>query len=294
MPVREQTLNSFRDHYAASDGFNLVTQAERDDSGADRGPMASTGRFPAGTLVLTPRGPSAIEHLQQGDEFLAGDWIDGTLVLQRRSLRATTMHEIDELVAVTLRSEAGDVVTLAVGPDSPFFLPERQLDLRALALTRGDALRLANGQLARVMTVSRRRGEVRVFNLDVGDAHGYFVGTVPRGPMVLVSTRPCPRGVQGLENYLAGKAFETIVRAQLEDALVGGVVAIQNRQVVTSTRNLQRQARDAERRGVPFVLVVSPRTARVSQVLKDAAGARFGAVRVFDPDTRTFSIYRGE
>lgn len=112
------------------------------------------------------------------------------------------------------------------------------------------------------------------------------------------------------QNYVRGKEFEAAARAALKlakndttfrlegfargtipDSLTKGVTEIKSSLKVWNTTQLRLQARLAEIWGVPFNLVVSPRTTTISPKLLRAIEDSGGSILVYDPLTGSLSSW---
>jgi hypothetical protein len=130
--------------------------------------------FVKGTIVQTPEGPKPIETLAAGQLVLArherGDAIRNYPVIETMTGLTSTIY----------RLEIGTSSVLSATGSHPFFVIEKGWT-KARDVAAGDRL-LALGCEGIVVTgVSRERlpGPVPTFNLHIGDAHSYFVGSSP-------------------------------------------------------------------------------------------------------------------
>ena len=131
-----------------------------------------------GTTVQTSDGPKPIETLVAGQKVLARREGDG-------AVRTHAVVDVMQGTASTLyRVEVDGRLLLVATGSHPFFVVERGWT-RARDLAQGDRLVEAGGGAARVTGVARERlaEPIATFNLEVGEAHNYFVGD---GPAVLV------------------------------------------------------------------------------------------------------------
>ncbi len=113
------------------------------------------------------------------------------------------------------------------------------------------------------------------------------------------------------QNYVRGNAFEEAGRSALQlsknrellhvpgisrgtipDSLTRGVTEFKDRIKVTNTLQLRLQAAIAGIKGVPFNLVVSPRTTAISESVQQAVGRSGGTIHVFDPGTDTLLLWK--
>jgi hypothetical protein len=126
--------------------------------------------FTAGTPVLTPGGPVAIESIRPGDTVLATDPATGAC--GARPVLRTFESASAGLVRVAVRGEA-----VSVTPAHPFYAEGRGW-VPAGSLSAGDALLLAGGGSAPVEGVGHIALEapVPVYNLEVAERHTYHVG----------------------------------------------------------------------------------------------------------------------
>ncbi len=69
----------------------------------------------------------------------------------------------------------------------------------------------------------------------------------------------------------------------------GGLVELKNVRELSYTKQLQAQIAKADEAGAPFNLVVSPRTAHLTEPLKEAIREAKGHVFVFDPEKQTLT-----
>lgn len=125
--------------------------------------------FAAGTLVLTPDGPKAIETLRVGDLVLSRseDSADGEVEPKRVE---ETRHGVSSLVELTVNGRVIRATDL-----HPFYLEGRGWT-PAGKLRVGDRLVTDQDEAALIEKVSQSPSEESVYNLRVKDHHTYFVG----------------------------------------------------------------------------------------------------------------------
>ncbi|MCA9686423.1 MAG: AHH domain-containing protein, partial [Myxococcales bacterium] len=148
--------------------------------------------FVAGTLVMTPEGPRAIETIGVGDLLLTatleqgdepGAWATG--VAAHRVI-ATHVRSVDAVLELRLRGDDGREQLLETTGEHPFFLPALGVFVEAEALRGGDVLESPGLGRVEVLGVRERAGRVDVYNLEVEEAHNYFVAGAESGWLVLV------------------------------------------------------------------------------------------------------------
>ena len=128
--------------------------------------------------MQTSDGPKAIETLVAGQKVLARREDDA-------AIRTHAVVDVMQGTASTLyRVEVDGRLLLVATGSHPFFVVGRGWT-KAKDLAQGDRLVEAGGGAARVTGVARERlaEPVATFNLEVSEAHNYFVGD---GPAVLV------------------------------------------------------------------------------------------------------------
>jgi hypothetical protein len=113
-----------------------------------------------------------------------------------------------------------------------------------------------------------------------------------------------------LVNRPAGRAFEDAAIAALGAAknnekviveglgaaipavLKGALTEVKSGFEIDNVPQLKVMAAEAQRRGVPLNLIVSPKTRRVSASVRDAVDASGGKILVFDPASGAFSLFK--
>jgi RHS repeat-associated protein len=123
--------------------------------------------FVAGTKVATPQGDKAIEQVQVGELVLAADPEGGAARPQK--VTRTFERRAPEVLDI----EAGGE-TITATPEHPFWVEGRGWTA-AGDLTGGAALVNKDGKIVRVEAVRQRAGSFPVYNLEVEQAHTYFV-----------------------------------------------------------------------------------------------------------------------
>jgi hypothetical protein len=99
----------------------------------------------------------------------------------------TFKRKTDALVDLTVRYEATGKDGVITGtPEHPFFVPAASDYVPMGKLTSGTQLRTSDGSRAVVLASNTRHGDFEVFNLEVENAHNYFVSPSGGGPGILV------------------------------------------------------------------------------------------------------------
>ncbi|MBX3193032.1 MAG: Hint domain-containing protein [Labilithrix sp.] len=127
--------------------------------------------FIAGTKVVTPDGPRAIEELSAGDVVVARDPETGETA-PRRVARTFVTRDREVVQIDVERDGARD--RLVATPEHPFFVEGRGFR-RVGDLAPGDVVRATTGT-ARVVALASLPDRVTVYNFEVESAHTYFVG----------------------------------------------------------------------------------------------------------------------
>jgi len=129
--------------------------------------------FPEGTEVLTPNGRVAIESLREGDLVIARDEDNGVSgVFPVTALMSRTAAEV---IWLTLENEAGQTTRMGVTSEHPLFVvDDGWTDAKEVVV--GDLIRDAELLPLTVLLVEIDATPTRVHNLEIADAHTYFVG----------------------------------------------------------------------------------------------------------------------
>lgn len=130
------------------------------------------GRFEAGTLVWTTRGPVPIERVQVGDVVLAKDEVTDTFSL--RQVLRTFVRRGAPIVAVTVTTAAGAQEVFNTTEEHPFYVEGRGW-VTAQSLVAGELVG-TTGQEAFVESVVFTGRTSTVYNFEVEGLHDYFVG----------------------------------------------------------------------------------------------------------------------
>ncbi|NNB95306.1 hypothetical protein HJC10_13805 [Corallococcus exiguus] len=133
------------------------------------------GCFVAGTVVLTSEGPRPIESVAVGDQVWA--WDEETQVPGWHPVTRTFIKPHRAVLRVEVVAENGTVETLGTTAEHPFWV-QGQGWTKAQDLEVGDALVTAGGMGVRVHSFSQSAQSETVYNLEVEQAHTYFVGTL--------------------------------------------------------------------------------------------------------------------
>ena len=130
--------------------------------------------FPAGTPVLTPDGPKAIESLREGDLVIARDEDSG--VSGVFPVTALMLRTAPEVLWLTLENEVGETTRMGVTSEHPLFLVgDGWTD--AGDVTPGDLIRDKDLQPLTVLAVEVDDTPTRVHNLKIAEAHTYVAET---------------------------------------------------------------------------------------------------------------------
>jgi len=151
-------------------GRPKATDTPSETSAAGERPVR--GCFVAGTPVLTPDGPRAIESLQPGELVLAYDVDRGALVPQ--PIGATLTRTVPVVLDLAVAAE-----TITCSPEHPFWTPEERRWRLAGSLEPGAALLAADGATVKVEAVRPRpAGDWQVHNITVSGLSTYFVSSM--------------------------------------------------------------------------------------------------------------------
>ncbi len=171
---------------------------------ADRTFQPGNYRAPEGTDVIYVVGKDArhvvLGAIQPGEKFAfqgrlfesKADPTGGGLLIQYTGntlnrVAQTFKRKTDTLVDLTVRYEATGKDGVITGtPEHPFFVPAANNYVAMGKLQSGTQLRTSDGSNAVVLASNTRRGDFEVFNLEVENAHNYFVSPSGGGPGVLV------------------------------------------------------------------------------------------------------------
>ncbi|NOK18595.1 TreTu family toxin [Corallococcus carmarthensis] len=133
------------------------------------------GCFVAGTVVLTLEGPRPIESVAVGDQVWA--WDEETQVPGWHPVTRTFIKPHRAVLRVEVVASDGTVETLGTTAEHPFWV-QGQGWTKAQDLEVGDALVTAGGVGVRVQALAQSAQSETVYNLEVEQAHTYFVGTL--------------------------------------------------------------------------------------------------------------------
>jgi hypothetical protein len=152
---------------AASETATTVSTAVRE---ATQG-----GCFVAGTQVLTAEGMRPIEEVAVGDQVWA--WDENTGAPGWHTVKRAFIRPQKEVLRLELVAADGSVELLGTTAEHPFWV-EGQGWTEALKLESGDVLVTAEGRPARVQALFQSASLDTVYNLEVEQAHTYFVGAL--------------------------------------------------------------------------------------------------------------------
>jgi RHS repeat-associated protein len=133
--------------------------------------------FVGGTLVQTADGEKRIEDVVAGDEVLSADVERGAGDrLHRQQVTRTFVHDAPAVLDIRVGN-----TTITSTPEHPFWVVGRGWR-PAGELQPGSTLQTKDGRDLRVASVRRREGSFKVYNLEVSDAHTFYVS--PLGILV--------------------------------------------------------------------------------------------------------------
>ncbi|TGM89382.1 polymorphic toxin-type HINT domain-containing protein, partial [Leptospira licerasiae] len=125
--------------------------------------------FVAGTLVHTPNGLQAIETLKIGDEVFAFDEESGQKVT--RKVTETFINQTTTILKIT--DSKGEVIETTW--NHPFYIAAGMW-VKAKDLMVGDEFLTIDGKEIKVASIQESIRDEKVYNLEVEDAHTYYVG----------------------------------------------------------------------------------------------------------------------
>jgi hypothetical protein len=125
--------------------------------------------FPADTLVHTPSGRKAIQSLQEGDEVLAYNEIDGGIAARKVVGRLRNWTQF--LVRIEVEGEI-----IHATRSHPFYDPVRRLWIEAEKLESGSTVIDCDRRRRVVASVTAVATEETTYNIEVDEFHTYFVG----------------------------------------------------------------------------------------------------------------------
>ncbi|MCR1795716.1 polymorphic toxin-type HINT domain-containing protein, partial [Leptospira sp. id769339] len=134
----------------------------------DKGEVVFQSCFVAGTLVHTPTGLKAIETLKIGDEVFAFDEESEQKVI--RKVTETFLNETTTILKIT--NSKGEVIETTW--NHPFYITAGMW-VKAKDLMAGDEFLTIDGKEIKVASVQESIREEKVYNLEVEDAHTYYV-----------------------------------------------------------------------------------------------------------------------
>ncbi len=133
--------------------------------------FTSCNSFTAETQVTTEKGLVSIQDIQIGDFVLSYDEETDTYQYHEVTnlIRGKGQYDLLEIAFNT-----GESITSTL--NHPFYLEDKTWRV-AQELQEGDNVRLATGDLATVISISKFPTHVEVYNLTVEDSHTYMVGS---------------------------------------------------------------------------------------------------------------------
>ncbi len=173
----------------ANSGSRLAQRSEIEMTelgSGEEGGNSPCAQILGGEPVATEAGLQPMETLQPGDSVLGTE--DGREV-KPFPVVATFSGTATEIVKIAV-----DGTTVTTTPQQPFWVASKGWT-HAAALKRGDELVTARGDRVAVDTVTAAPRRVALFNIEVGDAHTYFVSS-----LALLTHNPvgdCPRVTRG-------------------------------------------------------------------------------------------------
>jgi len=122
--------------------------------------------FAAGTVVATADGHRPIEEIEVGDQVWGFDEESGRIGLHE--VTARFVHQSDHLRVLSVGGS-----TLRTTDNHPFWLDDSWQE--ASILESGDWLKARSGSLVAIESAVRLDGSFTVYNIEVDEAHTYFV-----------------------------------------------------------------------------------------------------------------------
>jgi hypothetical protein len=168
--------------------------------------------FVGGTMVQTATGAKRIEDVVAGDEVISEDIERGAPDTRvRRQVTRTFVHDAPAVLDIRV----GNTVITGT-PEHPFWVVGHGWR-PAGELQPGSTLLTADGRELRVASVRRREGSFKVYNLEVSDAHTYYVS--PLG--ILVHNECAPDMFEGRSGALNdARQSNGIPRSQQPDRVI--------------------------------------------------------------------------
>ncbi|TSC23068.1 polymorphic toxin-type HINT domain-containing protein [Corallococcus sp. Z5C101001] len=216
------------------------------------------GCFVAGTVVLTAEGMRPIEEVTVGDQVWA--WDEESQAPGWHPVTRTFIKLRRAVVKLELVAADGTVETLGTTVEHPFWVQGRGWT-QAQNLVVGDALITAQGAPVRIRALSLAAESATVYNLEVEQAHTYFVGTLAtwvhntsRYLGILPKSPPTPKSV----NLPSLKKITIDIGHILSGHLRGGSRVSENKglfqnmtekQIEKAVREAYRYAKTIERQG---------------------------------------------
>lgn len=139
------------------------------------GSVPAGGCFVEGTTVLTARGNLPIESLVVGD--LVWAWREHTNEPGWHRISDTFVRERRPVLRLVLETDDGRRDEILSTAEHPFWVVSRGWTA-AQELELGERVQTAESIPARVASLSWGNGLWNVYNIEVDDAHTYFVGSV--------------------------------------------------------------------------------------------------------------------
>ncbi|WP_230195997.1 polymorphic toxin-type HINT domain-containing protein [Streptomyces coriariae] len=229
--------------------------------------------FSPDTRVLLKNGKTkAISEVEPGDEVAAAAPDTG----KHKGSRTVTdrfVHEDDDLVDVTVRTDDGRTSTLHTTSDHPFWNESLRTWTPASDLQRGHLLSTTVDTHAQVIDVTERPGSGDMYNLTVDDLHTYYV--LADATPILVHNACGPSGGGTIfSHFTDGGGVQGIAGVDVSGMAVGDTMEVGSLRFGTGSNDF---------------MTTSPGDNFVTDLGRDATDGQLGRLGVFG-DRRNYVI----
>ncbi len=171
--VGKKVVGAVKGRMGSASGDALEAAAKRPSAG-----RPGCGCFVAGTLVLLASGQlMPIEQIAIGDVVAAPASLSAAAVVHGYPVVATPGRVTEEVIELVVEDSSGHRESLTTTPEHPFaqWTQHGSRWLRADQLRVGDSVH-AGSNLTWIVQADLVQRPTEVFNLEVADAHAYYVG----------------------------------------------------------------------------------------------------------------------